>query len=235
MALRWSDLHTGARQALREAEARGVAGQALALAVAARYRGDELPEAAASATSEVDRVAWLLAGRIRVIDPDGIPAIEYALAEAEQTGNVDSVLEVAEACEQADLAKAAGFPRAERAAFFYERALRFWEQGDLISAVADAGSSLAADPHDIHVRSNRGTWLYQLQLPWAAIEEWEQAVAFHPAYAKGWMKMGTVLAEVGHLERARTCFDAALEHAPAEWPYRLAVEEELAALGGRRS
>jgi tetratricopeptide (TPR) repeat protein len=234
MALTWVDLHNGARQALREAEGRNVLGTLLARAVAARYRGEELPDGAAPAQGEIDRVAWLLAGRIRVIDPEGVPALEAALAEAELTGNVDGVLEVAEACEQADLARAKSFPRTERAAFFYEGALRFWEQGDLMNAAADAASSLAADPHDIHVRSNRGAWLYQLELPWAAVQEWEQAVAFHPSYSKGWMKMGTVLAELGHIERARTCFEAALENAPAEWPYRAAVEAELAALGSLR-
>lgn len=234
MVLRWSDLHGATRQALREAEFRGLESRSLAAAIAARCRSESPPPGAELAIAEVDRVAWLLAGRIPVIDPEGVPALEAALAEAELTGNVDAVLEVAEACEQADQQRAAQMRPPERAAFFYERALRFWEQGDLMSAVADAASSLGVDPKDIHVRSNRGSWLYQLQLPWAALEEWERAVAIQPAYAKGWMRMGTVLAELGHVERARTCFETALEKAPPEWPYRRAVQEELSSLGTRR-
>ncbi len=207
----------------------------LAAAVAARYRGEAAPAGSEAAEAEVDRVVWLLCGRITLVDPEGLPALEATLAEAESNGNVDAIMEVAEACEQADQDRAQQLPRPERAAYFYERALRFWEQGDLMSAVADAASSLVADPNDIHVRSNRGSWLYQLQLPWAALEEWERAVALQPAYAKGWMRMGTVLAELGHIERARTCFETALEKAPEAWPYRRAVTEELAALGGRRA
>lgn len=207
----------------------------LAAAVAARYRGEAAPPGSEVAEAEVDRVVWLLCGRITMVDPEGLPALEATLAEAESNGNVDAIMEVAEACEQADQDRAQRLPRPERAAYFYERALRFWEQGDLMSAVADAASSLVADPNDIHVRSNRGSWLYQLQLPWAALEEWERAVALQPAYAKGWMRMGTVLAELGHIERARTCFETALEKAPAAWPYRRAVTEELAALGGPRA
>lgn len=231
MAVRWQDLHAGARQDAATAQGRGLSARQLATAVRARAAGEELRAEAEASAAEVDRLAWLLVGRLAAVDPQGQIAIRDALATATRGGDFGEVLDIAAACEDTDQVRARALEPAERASFFYERALRFWEEGDLLSAAADATSALAASPDEVHILSNRGAWMYQLGYPWAAVEDWQRAVCVDPKYANGWMKLGTVLAELGNSLPARAALQKALEVAPATWGYRDAVTAEIARLG----
>ncbi len=231
MAVRWQDLHASARQDLAAALERGISATQLALAVAARARGEEAGPAVAAATAEVDRLAWLLGGRLAVVDPSGQVAVREALSTAARIGDFEPVLDIANACEEADQSASRRLDVQDRVAHYYDRALRFWEQGDLLSAAADATSALNHSPDEVHILSNRGAWMYQLGFPWAAVEDWQRAVCVDPRYANGWMKLGTVLAELGNQLPARAAFQKALEVAPAGWPYQAAVTAEVARLG----
>lgn len=231
MAVRWQDLHAGARQDAATVTDRGLSTRQLAAAVKARAAGEELPSPAEASGAEVDRLAWFLTGRLALVDPEGQIAIREALARAVKSGTFSEVLDMAAACEDTDQNRARQLEPGPRAAFFYERALRFWEQGDLLSAAADATSALAAAPDEVHILSNRGAWMYQLGYPWAAVEDWQRAVCVDPKYANGWMKLGTVLTELGNVLPARAALQKALDVAPASWSYREAVAAEVARLG----
>lgn len=223
MSVSWRDLHASARQAAGEAAREGFPAELVAREV--RLRAHAEPNRPSAA---VDRLAWLLTGRLpQVAPPEALAAVEAALLAAETTGDLDTVLALAEAAEEADQAAGRALAPAARAQRFYQRALHFWELGDLLSAVADATSALEATPDDVPMLSNRGGWLYNLGSPWAAVGDWERAVKVQPEYANGWMKIATVLAEFGQRDRARFCLRKALEVALEKWPYRERVEAQL--------
>lgn len=214
---------------MMDAERCGIDGGTLARAVRTRHEGEapigrQLQRAAAS----IDRLAWLLMGRLPMVDADGAAEVAAALRAAETDHNFDGVLALAEGCEALDQQRARQEP--DGAARLFKRALLFWELGDLVSAVADATSSLELEPNDVQVLSNRGTWLYHLESPWAGIADWERAVQIRPDYANGWMKLGTVYREFGQIDRARDAFQTALRVAPADWAHREAVAAEVSAL-----
>lgn len=223
MAVSWQDIHASGRQAVADAVREGFSGRAIAREVRLRGQGE-----AGNVSASIDRVAWLLTGRLPFVASEAHFAdVTAALENAERTGDMDHVLQLAQGAEEADQEAARRLASPARARHFYDRALRFWEQGDLLSAVADVTSALDATPDDVQMLSNRGGWLYNLGSPWAAVGDWEHAVKLQPEYANGWMKIATVLGEYGQRAKAIKCLERALEVAVERWPNRERVEAQL--------
>ncbi len=95
------------------------------------------------------------------------------------------------------------------------------------TSIAYSPSPKPANPA---INSERGTWLYHLESPWAGIADWERAVQLKPDYANGWMKLGTVYREFGQTDRARDAFRTALHVAAPDWAHREAVTVEMDSL-----
>ncbi|MCB9746053.1 MAG: hypothetical protein H6740_25990 [Alphaproteobacteria bacterium] len=228
MQLTWQHLHASVIQLYEQSLEAGASDAALAQGVLAGLRGEALDEALAPHVGAVRQLSWILLGRLPEVDPAASVAAKVAISSAAAgLGSLQQAIELAWACEEAEQETAAGWPAADRADHFYNRAVAFGARGDLLSAVADASAAIAANPRDVQARMNRGTWLMQLEDVEGAMADWQAAVQAEPDYALGWLKLGAVKLQFGHAA-GREDIRRALDCAPADWPHRQQALDWLA-------
>ncbi|MCB9765645.1 MAG: hypothetical protein H6739_38080 [Alphaproteobacteria bacterium] len=224
MSLTWRALHASVVQMVEQAREDGATDALLADGVLRRQRDEALPPEAAPFARAVRHLGWLLLGRMPTVDPAGSVALKVSLSmTAQGVGPLSEAILLARASEEADQAQAAALPAPERATRFYNRAVAFGEQGDALSAIADATAALAAMPDDTQALMNRGTWRVQLQDYDGAMADWLHAVEVDPGYALGWLKIGALKLGFGMPEGVEDV-KRGLALAPPDWPHRAEAE-----------
>jgi tetratricopeptide (TPR) repeat protein len=105
-------------------------------------------------------------------------------------------------------------------------------RGDVAGAIADYGEALKLDP--LHVDS----WAHRASARQAAgdvegaLSDYDEALRLNPRHAEAYANRGGLRARKGDRAGALSDFRKCLEAAPADWPPRARVEEEIRKLSG---
>jgi len=106
----------------------------------------------------------------------------------------------------------------------------YYDNQKWASAVDYYGRALEIDPRNVHVRTDRGTALWNLNQADAAIGEYRKSLEIEPNHAQTLFNMGVVfLHGKNNVEETRKAWRQLLAANP-NYPDRARVEQQLAAL-----
>ncbi len=110
------------------------------------------------------------------------------------------------------------------------RAKVHFGRSDWARALEDDVQAIKLNPQSREAHYDSGAARLKMKDFRGALADFVRALEIDPRYADAWGARGTAHAQLGDTDQTRACYEKALECAPADWPYRSAVERALEVL-----